>query len=566
MHPVTAPELESKRLPVRIPVNPAQHLLIAALLLLAASCSGPPGHTAAPGAPDASARPNILLIVADDLGYADLGAYGGDIRTPNIDALAARGVLFTAFHTAPYCAPSRAMLLSGNNNHVAGVAAQGLEGLLDHPFPGYENGLSDRIAPLPRLLADAGYHTYTVGKWHLGLDAEHSPRAVGFSRSFNLLDGAGNHFNGNGYREGGSTYRADGEIVDYPDGRYSTEFYTDKLIEFIDSNKDDGQPFFAYAAYTSPHWPLQVPDDYLDLYRGRYDDGYDALRERRLESLRQAGIVPASVELPPRNAAITPWEELDADTKRRESRKMELYAAMLDNLDDHVGRLLDYLRRNGLYDNTLIVFMSDNGPAGEDFANTGSNRDFIRAHYDSSYERMGTAGSFVSYAPPWAEAGSPLFQRYKSFTREGGIVAPLIVAGPGVAVPGRIDSSYLTIMDLAPTFLEAAGARYPDDGSVRPMLGESMTGLLQGTANAVHDDDYVTAFYHRGRAYLRKGAWKISNLEAPFDESAMELHNLAEDPGETVNLAESHAEKYAELLEDWRRERKRLGILLPQDL
>jgi len=542
-----------------------QALLLVASIA-AAGCSDPAGVDSPAPQADASGRPNILLIVADDLGYADLGAYGGDIQTPTIDALAARGVLFTQFHTAPYCAPTRSMLLSGNNNHVAGMAGQGMEGLLDQPYPGYENSLSDRIVPLPRLLADAGYHTYTVGKWHLGLEAEHSPRAAGFSRSFNLLDGAGNHFNGRGYREGGSTYRADGEIVEYPEGRYSTEFYTDKLIEFIESNRGDGRPFFAYAAYTSPHWPLQVPDEYLDLYAGRYDDGYDALRERRLASLKQAGIVPESAVLPPRNDAIEPWDELDDETKRRESRKMELYAAMVDNLDDHVGRLLDYLRANDLYDNTLIVVMGDNGPAGEDFANVGSNRDYIRAHYDLSFEKMGTAESFVSYAPPWAEAGSPAYQRYKGYTREGGIVAPLIIAGPGVAASGDIAASYLTVMDLAPTFVELGGAVYPDDGSLRPMLGESLTGLLGGTADSAHDDDYVTVLYHRGRAFLRKGDWKLSNLNAPFDESAMELYYLADDPGETVNLAESNPEKYRELIDDWRRERRRLGIVLPQDL
>ncbi len=511
-------------------------------------------------------RSNILLIVADDLGYADLGIYGSDIQTPNIDALAAQGVLFTQFHTAPMCAPTRAMLLSGNNNHVAGMARQSHVGLLDIPVQGYENSLSDRIVPFPRLLQEAGYHTYTVGKWHLGLEAEKSPRAAGFSRAFNLLDGAGTHFDAVGFFEGGSTYRQDDDLVEYQVSRYSTDLYTDRLIEFIDANKDDGNPFFAFAAYTSPHWPLQVPDEYLDLYSGHYDDGYDALREDRFDSLKGAGIIPLSSELPPRNDAITPWQELAVDERRRESRKMELYAAMVDNLDDHVGRLLEYLKSNDLYDNTIIVFMSDNGAAGEDFYNRGNYKEYVQANFDNAYEKMGTAESFVSYDEEWAEAGSAPFQRRKGYTREGGIVAPMMIAGPGVVASGVIDSTYLTVMDLAPTFLDIAGAQYPEGGLVQPMLGESMTRFLAGEADVVHDEEYVTTLYHGGRAYLRQGNWKISNLEPPFDEADFELFDLATDPGEANNLADDEPEKLAELIDLWGEERERLGIILPQDL
>ncbi len=511
-------------------------------------------------------RPNILLIVADDLGYADLGAYGSDIRTPNIDALAAEGMLFTQFHTAPMCAPTRAMLLSGNNNHIAGMAGQQRDGILGVPYPGYEASLSDRIAPLPRVLRDAGYHTYTVGKWHLGIDAETSPTAVGFSRSFNMLQGGGNHWDHIGFENGPNTYWADGDFTAYPAGEYSTTAYTDRLIDFIDASREDGKPFFAFAAYTSPHWPLQVPDDYLDRYAGQYDDGYDALRERNFETLKAAGIVPAGSTLPPRNPAILPWDSLSDDDKRRESRKMELYAAMVENLDEHVGRLVDYLERTGQYDNTLIVFMADNGAAGEDFYNRGPFVDYVRQHYDNAYEKMGTRASFVSYDYEWAEAGSAPFSRTKTFTRQGGIVAPMIMAGPGVAAAGAKVQSYVTVMDLAPTFIELAAAAYPDDGSVKPMLGESMTPLLSGQADRVHGDDYVTTLYHRGRAFLRQGPWKIVTLDAPFDESKFELFNVVNDPGETTDLAAANPEKFDELIQLWRSERRRLGIVLPRDL
>jgi arylsulfatase len=296
-------------------------------------------------------QPNVLLIIADDLGYADLGVYGGDIETPNIDSLANEGLHFSQFHTAPMCAPTRAMLFSGNNNHIAGMAAQGQDGIQGFALRGYENSLSDRIVPFPQLLADAGYETYIVGKWHLGDVAETSPRAAGFTRSYTLLSGAGTHFDARGYKEEVSNWWLDDDFATYPNGRYSTEVYTERLIEFIESGRGTGKPFLAVAAYTSPHWPLQVPDEYLDRYAGRYDAGYDALREARFESLKKAGIIPAGSVLPPRNEAIRLWSDLDDEERRAESRKMELYAAMVDNLDDHVGQLLRYLHDNDLYEN-----------------------------------------------------------------------------------------------------------------------------------------------------------------------------------------------------------------------
>lgn len=267
------------------------HRPLAAVLLLAAACGG---DAPAQDARSADERPNILLLVADDLGYADTGPYGSTIRTPSIDRLAAEGLLFTQFRTAPMCAPTRAMLLTGNNNHVSGMGQQSPSAELART-PGYEGYLSDRVVPFPRLLRDAGYHTYTVGKWHLGDSREHSPPAAGFERSWQLTHGAANHFDATGFFEGGSVYRLDGEEVEYPEGACSTEHFTDRLIEFIDSQLDDDRPFFAFAAYTSPHWPLQVPEEWLDRYRGEYDGGYDILRERNFEALKRGiGIAGAA--------------------------------------------------------------------------------------------------------------------------------------------------------------------------------------------------------------------------------------------------------------------------------
>jgi arylsulfatase len=536
--------------------------LLIVLTALATWISCSTGATETPPDP----RPNILLIVADDLGYADLGVFGSDIRTPNIDALARQGLRFSQFHTAPMCAPTRAMLLSGNNNHVAGMGEQQPSLPMKGVMPGYEGHLSDRVAPLPRVLQQAGYHTYMAGKWHLGTEAENSPKQAGFERSFGVVDGAASHFDGRGFENRPNIYRQDGELTEWPEGAYATELYTDRLIGYIEANRGDGRPFFAFAAYTSPHWPLQVPEDELDRYAGAYDAGYDALRETNFANLKDAGIVSPHASLPPRNEEITPWADLSEEQKRVEAREMELYAAMVENLDGHIGRLVAYLKVQDIYDSTLIVFMSDNGAAGEDFYNSGPFVDYIRERYDNSYENMGRPDSFVSYDDPWAEAGSAPFRMIKTYLTQGGIVAPMIMFGPGVAARSEIRRDYVTLMDIAPTFIEMAGAKYPDDGSVEPMRGTSLLPYLRGDAKSVHPQDEVTVLFHRNQALVRQGKWKLTAIETPFDERHFGLYDLEADPGETTDLSEAHPEKRAELIEIWRAERMALGIVLPQDL
>lgn len=518
-------------------------------------------------------RPNILLIVADDLGYSDLGSYGGNIRTPNIDYLANHGLRFSRFHTAVMCAPTRAMILSGHNNHVAGMGSQ--SGVPEqsplYGQPGYEAHLSDRIIPLPALLQEAGYHTYTAGKWHLGKRDEDGPHSKGFEKSFNVLQGGANHFNNIGIeaKDTLSDYRENGEEVNYPEGTYSTALYTDKLMEFIGEGIKEKQhkPFFAFATYTSPHWPLQVPEDYLDRYEGDFDMGYDSLRVLRFASLKKAGMIPVAAQLPPRPENITPWVKLSANEKKEEARKMELYAAMVENLDYHVGRLIQFLKVEGLYDNTIIIFMSDNGAAGDDFYNDSWSRDYIRSRYQNTYENMGRVNSFVSYGPQWAQAGAAPFNRYKSYSTEGGINAPFIISGKNIPDTGEIRDAYFTVMDLAPTFYELAGIDYPGTlgtPKTRPLLGNSILPYLENKTPFIHDENYGTGLEHRGRVYYRKGDWKIVNLEKPYDESTMMLFNIAEDIGETINLREKKPEKFEELLREWRQFVKDNEIIIGQ--
>ncbi|MCO5724145.1 arylsulfatase [Robiginitalea marina] len=517
------------------------------LLLSLGSCAEKPEK------PIPKRPPNILLIVADDLGYTDLGSYGGDIETPNLDTLAAAGVRFSRFHTSPLCAPTRAMLLSGNDNHIAGM---GVQGRIPGQF-GYEGHLTDRIVPVPRLLQDGGYHTFMAGKWHLGMEPENNPLQKGFVRSFVNLRGAGNHYDDQGIFEETprSLYTEDGKPAPWPQGAYSTDFYTDKLIAYMDEALAQNKPFFGFAAYTSPHWPLQVDEKYWKKYEGRYDAGYETLKARRLESLKAAGMVPENAVLPPNHERVIPWDSLTADQQKMEARKMELYAGMVDNLDVNVGRLIRHLKETGQFENTLIVFMSDNGAAAEDFYHHPHYGPFIQKHFTEDYEAMGKANSFISYGPQWAEAGSSPFRYFKEFPTEGGTVAPMIVAGPGIQGRNAIHDEFLTLMDLAPTFYDLAGVTYPEQfegKEVFPLRGTSILPFLSGKADAIHPDDYVFGLELHNYGMIRKGDWKLTNTSDPFNEGAFALYNLADDLAETNDLKATEPQKYAELMEAWK--------------
>jgi arylsulfatase len=490
------------------------------------------------------------LIVADDLGYADIGCYGGDIATPIIDGLANNGIRFSRFHTAPMCAPTRAMLLSGNDNHIAGMGGQGL---VTDEF-GYEGRLTKRIVTIPELLREAGYYTCMAGKWHLGLDSVSNPHEKGFDHSFALLEGAGNHYNNHSaLRAGNSSYTEDGVSVAWKEGNYSTDFYTDKIIDYIDLNREYKQPFFAFAAYTSPHWPLQVDKKQWGKYKGCYDEGYEKLKERRLQSLKRIGMISDDAGLPPNHESVTPWDSLSEEEKLKEARKMELYAGMVDNLDHNIGRLIAYLKDIGEYDNTLIVFMSDNGAAYRDFINSDSLV-ALREYYNDDYENMGRADSYISYGPQWAEAGTSPFRYFKDYATQGGINTPMIICGPHVSKRSEIYHGFTSVQDLAPTFYEVAGIAYPEifeEREVYPLKGTSLLPYVSGKSIEIHSDDYVFAMEHYGHAMLRKGNWKITNFTRPFELENFRLYDLSTDIGEQTDLREAEPDKYDEMLREW---------------
>lgn len=474
------------------------------------------------------ARPNILLIVADDMGYTDMGSFGAEIATPNLDELALGGLRFTNFHAGSSCAPTRAMLMSGVTNREVGVS-------------GPAAVLADDVATLPELLRDAGYHTYMAGKWNLGHEREQSPAARGFESSFALVRAGDNHLGASNYGSDDVAYRDNGEPIQrLPDGWFSSELYADKLIEYVRANEGDGVPWFGYLTFTAPHWPLQLPEDWIDRYAGRYDDGYDVLRMERVARARELDIFPESLRLEDFEPVAPPWNDLDDTTRETLARAMELYAAMVENMDFHVGRVLKYLDESGQLDDTVILFFSDNGASGSDSSFRPVT--FPRTDWDSTLPNMGREGSFVAIGRGWAEAATAPYRAVKGSLHEGGTLAAAFVAHESVAEPGALDRDYLTVMDVMPTLLDIAEARSP--GTNR---GRSFWHRVAGDPSPVHDEaDTIPWMTTDRRGALVRNGFKIKKDDAAPDR--WRLYDLREDPGETTDVSQEHPELAAELI------------------
>ena len=511
--------------------------------------------------------PNILLIVVDDMGYSDIGAFGGEIETPTIDALADSGVRFTNFYVGPTCSPTRSMLMSGNDNHVAGLGNMN-EAMTPNQVgqPGYEGHLNDRVVSMATLLKDAGYHTYMAGKWHLGEKPEHDPSKRGFEKSFTLLEGGASHFDDEWmmYANYTPTYRENGVRTHVPRGFYSTEFYTDKTIEYIDEQGDDA-PFFAYLSYTAVHDPLHLPDDWLDRYAGKYSMGYNALREQRLSRMKQLGLVPDTTTLGPWLQLVPQWDHLGPDRQKTQARRMELCAAMVSNIDFHVGRLLAYLEKAGKLDDTLIIFFSDNGANGADMhMYPETDEAWVERNSDNRFSNWGRRGSRIAQGAGWAQASSTPFRLFKAFIAEGGIRSPLIISGPQVAHSGKTLDAIAHVMDIAPTLLDIAGATYPApnaDGIPVPQRGTSMVPMLTGKADTIRGaDDYLAWEFFDWRA-VRLGNWKATWIAEPFGAGDWQLFDLAKDPGESQDLADQHPDVTQDLANKWDSYADEVGVV-----
>ena len=515
-------------------------------------------------------RPNVLLIVVDDMGYSDIGPFGGEIHTPTLDTLANSGIRFTDFHTSTSCSPTRSMLLTGTDNHLTGMGTMGeLLTLNQVGKPGYEGHLNDRVVSIATLLADAGYATSMSGKWHLGEDIEADPHNRGFEKVFTLLQGGTGHFDKESmmYANYAPTYRENGVRVHVPQGFYSSEFYTDKIMEYIDS-RDAGKPFFAYLAFTAPHDPLHVPDDWLDKYKGMYDGGYEVLRKSRLDNLKQLGFVSANAIPFPKLPSIPAWASLSDEQKIHEARRMELYSAMIGNVDYQLDRLIKHLKTNGDYDNTLIIFFSDNGANGLTMDQyPGTDKEWVERNSDNRSENLGRPFSRIAQGPAWAQVSMTPYRMFKHFTSEGGIRSPLIISGPGVENKGSHNDSFSHVMDISATILDAAGVKHPGSSykgrKVATLRGQSLIDVLSGKSEFVYDDDAVINWELNGARAVRKGDFKLVWLAAPFGNDDWQLYDLEKDPGEINDLSEGLPSQRKEMIEMWNQYSTDVGVVLP---
>jgi arylsulfatase A-like enzyme len=537
--------------------------MILSLVIAVSGCSQPEAPE------DVDQRPNILLVMADDMGWTDLGRFGSEIETPNLDALAARGVTFSDFHTSVSCSPTRSMLMSGTDNHIAGLG--NMAELLtpeQEGQPGYEGHLNERVVSLAEVLRADGYHTYMAGKWHLGHHEGTRPHDRGFDQTLTMLPGGASHYAdmlGIVPRDDPAEYSSNGRSLEsLPDDFYSSKSYADFLIEHIRSTAGDGNPWFGYLAFTAPHDPVQVPEPWLSKYSGRYDDGYDALKVARWEGAKQAGVVPDGAVMPGRHPITKPWDELTDDEKALESRGMEVYAGMVEALDHHYGRVIQFLDEIGELDNTIVIFLSDNG-ANPWYSSEypGATEPDFAGQFDNSLENIGKPRSNYAYGMGFATGSGGPVDLFKMTVGEGGIRVPLIVAGPGVQSGRQVDA-FAYVWDLMPTVLEFTGSSHPETFEGHPIegiRGRTLSGLLSGSATEVYSDDDLIGGEMGGGKWMRQGALKAVSVPKPYGDGEWHLYNVVDDPGETNDLAGQQPEKLEALRAVWGQYAEDVGVI-----
>jgi arylsulfatase A-like enzyme len=485
-------------------------------------------------------RPNIIYIMADDLGYSDLGCYGGEVNTPNLDQLAANGIKLRKFYNNSRCCPTRASLLTGQYPHTVGMG--GMVGSNQSPIVkgSYQGFLNDSFPTVAEELKKVGYNTYMSGKWHVGERPEHWPLKRGFDRYYGLISGASSFFEITPAERDKRRFVLDDKDYEIPkEGHYMTDAFTDHAMGYLDQQKKDynGKPFFLYLAYTAPHFPLHALEQDIAKYESIYMQGWDITREKRFEKMKKLGLVDQRYKLSERPDVIPAWE--NTTEKKVWARKMAVYAAMIDRMDQNIGRLINKLKANGQYDNTMIVFISDNGACAET-VNTKLLSD--------PEKKIGERGSYHIYGEGWANASNTPFKKYKHYMHEGGIVTPCIIQWPAKIKPSKGYSDGIGhVVDLMPTALELSGAQSPN------LAGKSLSYLWKsGKA-----PERTYCWEHEGNQAIRKGNWK---LVKEFQEAYWSLYNLATDPTEMNDLSGVEAARAKAMLEEYTQWSEKVGV------
>jgi arylsulfatase/uncharacterized sulfatase len=504
-------------------------------------------------------RPNIVLILVDDAALMDFGAYGGEARTPNIDALTARGAMFRRHYSSPLCSPSRAMLLTGMDNHQTGIATIPEVLPKEHVGkPGYTMHLEPGILTLADRLGAAGYRTLMSGKWHLGSGAGDLPNAHGFDHSLALDASGADNWSDKSYMPyyQKAPWYEDGKPADMPDSFYSSTLIVDRMIDYLDSGNQD-EPFFAYVAFQAIHIPVQAPPELTAGYDGVYDAGWNALRQARWEKAKAIGLIPEDAPLAAMPDEMRAWTDLSAGDQALYAARMQVNAAMMEAMDIEIGRLVEHLKQTGKYDNTIFVVTSDNGPEPSRGDDDIRLTIWMKMHgYHTGIKGIGEEGSWGFIGPEWAIAAASPNNMFKFLGSEGGLRVPMIMAGPGIPAGEKLDTRTL-VMDIAPTLLQYAGVDDPDGA----IVGRSLEPVISGTAEAVYQPGDAVGFEVSGNSAILKGPWKITRNQKPHGDGKWRLYNIEQDPGETTDLSEAKPEVFADMLAEYQAYSKRVGVL-----
>lgn len=530
-------------------------------------------------------RPNIMVIMGDDFGYSDLGVFGSEISTPNLDQLGREGKILSNYYSHPVCSPARVTFFTGVDNHIGGIGTM-YENIAPNQVnkTGYETYISNKVVTVAELLRDAGYDTLLSGKWHLSGKGYHNgtgPAERGFDESFTLLESGANHFTYGPYYPGGTvTFIDNGKIVEKPNGtQFSNEFYTDKMIDFIKKSKDNSKPFFAYLAPQVAHTPFQAPAELIKKYEGVYDGGWEKIREQRFEKQKELGIWPANMTLPKSYPPLPNWDNLTNDERQQRSQIFAAHAAMIEDMDSNIGKLIQYLKETGEYDNTLIMFTSDNGGSEpsdspvvvgglEGAADEATER--FMAGNNESFDAIGGKDSYWGYGWQGAIMSNTPHSGVKSTMLNGGIRPPFVIKEPGAANTTNLEviKALVHVSDMTPTFLEYANVSHPGSEykgkQVTPLMGKSIKPLLEGNLEKVHSEDEILSAEMFGNRLVLMGDWKARYQIFPAGDGQWKLFNLAQDIREATDVSIEHPDILEKMVSAYDKWAQDVGIIEPE--